>query len=349
MAKPGELDFKALAEQAAVELEKEPSTKEVISETEPTVTTEELKENVETTSESTNLVDTKTEPVVQAQKTDVATELSDDSKVKIKVDGEEQVVTYKEYKDILRKNATITQRMQTFAKERDQFNEVVNQRLAEIEARERAIREMSEKKDPLYDTILTALKNQINPQEKRNPNDIVTLAEIEAERKRLREEFESMRKQDRESFETQLVEAAQAVQTQAQRQRERQAYLNGLDSILKQDSLKDLLEISPNLAAETMFYVQKNGAQNLEEALELSREFVEDRFKKFESKRIAKEQKQQEIAAKQKMESNDGATPTIMKKEQSVEERRKKFVGKNGKLDWNAMMKDSLAKMNSMN
>jgi hypothetical protein len=367
-AQPGMMDFSKLAKEATQELEKPvvqtpskvaaseggiPSpSNEQVAETLETQTSEEVIEQVETPAEvqvedATSKTVSQDETKVEAKVEEQVLDLPDTAKVKVKIDGEVQTITVGDYKDILRKNATITQRMQTFAKSREEFNAEVQKTLQALEAREKAIQEQSSKKDPLYETILNALKGQVEPKP-RDPSEIVTLGDVQKERESLEKDFQARRESDKKEFEKQLLEAAQTLQQNAKVQKERQAYFDGLDNILKADDFAPLKEVSPNFVASVFAHVQKLAPQNLEEALEYSKEYIEERSKIFKKHTVAKSQEQQAKAVKQKMESSDGTTPTIAKRELSNQEKAQKFVGKNGKLDWTAMAKDSLAKMNSM-
>lgn len=345
MAKAGEMDFSALRAQAQVELDKEPSTEAIVAKEEKTEVKSEVKTEVEPSQKEPVQKEVETEVKTAEEKAQEVFDLPDTAKVKVKIDGEEQIVSYKDYKDILRKNATITQRFQEFSKSKTEFNDLVQRTLVEIEAREKALQEQSQKKDPLYETILNALKGQMEPKP-RDPNEIVTLADIEQERSKLMKDFEAKRLQDRSEFEQTIAQAAQEVQTRAQVQRERQAYLNGLNDILGKDNFKVLKDVIPNLEANVMFHVQQMGPQNLEEALEFSQTYIAERAEALSKLTTAKEQLQQKEAVKQKMESNDGATLALQGK--TKEERLKQFVGKSGKLNWDALAKDALVRANAM-
>lgn len=375
MAQPGTLDFAALAKQATASLTKSesvaPAGKVKIAATEGGVPApqhaviddtrgddwnddnqvgdpevpEIIENNVENAAAPREEVAGSTESKSQEELEDEIKELPDDHKVRVKIDGEVQVITHGEYKDIIRKNATVTQRMQAFAKSRDEFNAEVQNTLAILQQREQAILAAQQApKDPLSEALIAALKGQVAPKP-RDPNEIVTLADVQAEREKLLAEFTSTRQNDRAEFENALRQAAQNVQNSAQATRERQEYLTGLNGILNDDKFKVLSEVIPNLQANTMFHVQSMGPKNLEEALEFSKDYIKDRYKVFAKHTTAAQQKQQSKAAQQKMEPADGATPTITKGEQS---QRKVFVGKNGKLDFNAMKQDALARINSM-
>ena len=343
MANPGELDFGALRAQAEQELHKEPSQQEnqpVVASTErEQPSTQELKDlsaQADTSVTSPQVVES------QEQQEQKVFDLPDTAQVRIKVDGEEQIVSYGEYKDLLRKNATVTQRMQAFAKSRDEFNSIVQQKIQELEAREKAIQAQSQATNPVMEALLKALQPAQKP---RDPNEIVTLGDVQKERDAIIQQYETMRQQDKEEFQRQLMEAAQNVQRQSQIQQERQQYLQSLNSILAKDEYKGLLEVSPNLRAEAMYHVQTVGVQNLAEAIEQSEDFIKQRYDVFKKHTIAQQQKAEAAVAKAKMESNDGTAPSLVKPQTDP---GKKFITKGGKLDFNAMLKDALAKANAM-
>lgn len=373
MAQPGTLDFAKLAKEATTALNKESAAPKqvkiaateggipapqhaVVDDTrgddwnddnqvgEPEVETqEESATNVELTEQPsvTRAADT---DKTQDQLEEEIKELPDDHKVRVKIDGEVQVITHGEYKDIIRKNATVTQRMQAFAKSRAEFEDAVQETLRQLQAREQALQQVQPKSDPLSEALIAALKGQVAPKP-RDPNEIVTLGDVQAQREQMLAELQQARQSDRAEFERALALAAQNVQQSAQATRERQEYLNGLDGILKKDQFQVLNEVIPNLQANVMFHVQSLKPNNLAEALEYSEDYIKERYKAFAKHTTAAQQKQQAKAAKQKMEPNDGATPTVVKSTSSA---KKNFVGKNGKLDWKAMSADALARANSM-
>jgi hypothetical protein len=347
MPNPGDLDFASLRASAQSEIDKvdaaEAGKANVDVAPTETATPEPMKVSQQ---QAQAIVDpsSSAEPKSQEQKAQEVFDIPDTASVKVKIDGEEQILTYKDYKDILRKNATVTQRMQQFAKSRDEFNSAVQAKLAEIEAREKAILERQSQKDPLQEALINALKGQVEPKP-RDPNEIVTLGDVQKERENLLKQFEDQRSRDRQEFEQNLARAAQSVQDQAQLQRERQEYLGGLNSILAEDTYKAMNELIPNFSASVMFHVKQLQPQNLQEALEYSRDFIEDRYKVFKKLTVAQEQAQQAQAAKAKMESAEGTPVSAMNKDAN---NPKRFVNKAGKLDWAAMQKDALARANSM-
>jgi len=373
-ATPGSLDFSKLASEATKTLESpapaESKVKVAASESgipapnndtaaetlakveskDPPLTDEteqinEVDESKTVTHETQEKVET---PETKQSKEDAVLDLPDTAKVKVKIDGEVQTITVGDYKDILRKNATITQRMQTFAKSRDEFNAEVQKTLAELQARENALKIQSEKKDPLYETILNALKEQVEPKP-RDPNEIVTLGDVQKEREKLAQEFEAKREGDKKAFEQQLIDAAQSLQEQSRKNAQRQAYLDEVRKVLKTPEYAPLVEYDENLEAAVIFHMQKSGAQSFEEAVEVSKDYLKEKQAKFKKHNVAQAQEQQKLAVKQKMESNSGTNPSIAQREKSASEKAKQFVNKSGKLDWNKMSADALARINAMN
>lgn len=379
-ARPGELDFSALAAEARKELDKpEPSNKAekkvVIARSESTLpspehasvdsnddndtpfeepvidtSTEDTDDNVHTASQSSDAtVQTNNDGSQELVDAD-GVELPDDHKVKVKIDGEIQVLRYGDFKNTLRKEATITQRMQNFAKSREEFNNEVAHTVQALEAREAAL---AQTKAP--DTNAQALQMLADvlsgktPAKPKDPNEILNYGELQAELQRQRDEFEQVRLKDKEAMDTALQQAALGVQEQNRINRERQQFFTGVDSLLSKDEYKIVNDVIPHMRAHVMSHVHTVGAQNLDEALEAAEDYIKERQAVLKKLTVAQEQQKQKTAAKQKMESNDGSPTTIARRELSNVEKGKKFIGKNGKLDFAAMQREALASMNAMN
>ena len=173
-------------------------------------------------------------------------ELPDNARVKLKIDGVEQVVSYKEYKDILRHNATITQRMQNFAQTREQFNQEAAQIAAQLEAREQAIANAQPRSDPALQALVDALQGK-TPAKPRDPNEILTVGEMQAQQAQLREEFQKLTQAQQAKFQEELQSAAQNVQTQAAQTKQRQEFFSKVDALSMKDDYKVLHEVIPHV------------------------------------------------------------------------------------------------------
>lgn len=371
-AKPGELDFQALAKEAltagdSVSTEKKvkiaaseggvppPSQEQVDSNnTEPEFQEVEVEdtqtENVESVENQSEEENTTVEngEVPKSSETKKPQKLNDDDMVEVVVDGEPEVITYKDYKDRVRKEATITKRFQNFAQTRDEFNQQVANIVSQLEAREAALAQQAQPKvDPVQQALIDLLQGK-KPAPEKSPDEILTVAEMQAAQAKLREEFENSRRKDREDFDNSLQRARQAALEEAKLNKERQQFFNGIDQLVAKDAYKNLNDVIPHIKAHILSHVQSVQPQSLEEALEASESWLKDRSDKLKKLSVAKEQKQQKEAVRQKMESNNGSPTTLAKGQQTNADKAKKFVMKNGKPDWEAMKKDAQARWNSM-
>lgn len=375
MARPGELDFAKLAADATKELnksEKVEQKKVKVAASEGGVPSPEhaqvdddlsyeddqdndqnndqddqLVTPEEETSENEQEDPNASENVETTEKKKTPQRLSDDDEVVIKIDGEEQTVTYKQYKDLLRKEATITQRMQNFAKSRDEFNAEAAKILQQLEAREAQLSQQKPQIDPVSQAIIDALQGKVKKE--RNPNEVLTYAEVQEMLKAQRDEFENARKSDREQQEQALVNAADIARQNQAKLKERQQFNDSVSAMLNKDEYKIVNELVPHVQAHIWERVHSVRPATMEEALEVAEDFVKERLEVFKRLSVAKEQVQQKKAAKQKMESNDGSTVTQVKKKENQSDRAKKFVLKNGKLDFKAMALDAQKRLNDMN
>jgi hypothetical protein len=169
-ASPGSLDFAKLARDARQSLDKEPVVEKkvkvaaseggipapqnaVVDDTSlddfdesnqtDQVETQEVDANESTTAAdepTSSDADPNTKGQSQEEKDQEIFDIPDTARVKVKIDGEDAVISYKEYKDRLRQEATVTQRLQNFAKTRDEFNAAVQRTVQELEARENALK-----------------------------------------------------------------------------------------------------------------------------------------------------------------------------------------------------------------
>lgn len=373
-AKPGELDFQKLAAEAAQELQKESSgnsgkkvkvaateggvpapqfadltqTDFEEPESEPEQVEEpdvEVPEDVETPEGEPSVEPERESPHTSEKK---PKKLEDDDEVEVKIDGEVQVIKYSQYKDLLRKEATITQRMQNFAQTRKEFEAQVQNIVTQLEQREAWLAQQQNQQNPVQQALVDLIQGK-QPAKTRSADEILTVADLQEELRKQQEAFENARKQDQEAFNNTLLTAKQQAQQQARLDAERNKFFSEVDKLMAKDEYKLVNEVVPHVKAHIMSHVNSVAPQNLEEALEASESWLRDRAAVLKKYSVAQEQKQQKIAVKQKMESGNGAPTTVAKGKQSNADIAKKFVMNNGKMNWKAMEKDALARMNSMN
>jgi hypothetical protein len=96
-----------------------------------------LKNNQANVEKVETKVEDQTAPV--KQESDPVLDLPDNAKVRVKLDGKEEVVTYKDYKDTLSREAVWTKRMQTLAEQRKQAEQEFVQKYAWLQQQALAV------------------------------------------------------------------------------------------------------------------------------------------------------------------------------------------------------------------
>ena len=124
-----------------------------------------------TTTTSSPAVDFRSTSVSPADQKVV--DLSDDSLVKVKVDGVEQTVPYREFKDGIQREAAFTKRMQQLADQRREAEEVFTQRAAQLQQQAELIAYAQQQ----LQTRAAQPVPQAIPQS--DPNEIATLGEVQ--------------------------------------------------------------------------------------------------------------------------------------------------------------------------
>ena len=271
-------------------------------------------------------------------------DVPDDALFRVKIDGEEKIISHKEYKDILRQNATVTQRYQNLAETRDKMNAELNEWIQKLDAREKELAaraEAGQKPDPnaaALQALVDALQGK-KPAEPPDPNTVLTVGELAQREAKLKAEFEAMTKAEREQFKKDLEAAQTQVATQSRQQKELAEFYGQVDSLIAKPEYAAVSQLVPHARAHIMSVLNKLNPATREEALALSEEWLKERKETFRKLAVSEQQAKEADAVKQKMESNSGSTPMI--KGTSKEERVKSYIGKNGKPNWDAMLADA--------
>jgi hypothetical protein len=269
-------------------------------------------------------------------------EAPDDALFRIKVDGEEKIVSYKDYKDILRQNVTVTQRYQNLAETRDKMNAELATWIKQLEEREAALNAKATATPAPAESALQALVDALQgktPPKPKDPNEILTHGELAAREAKLREEFEAMTRGQQEQFKKDLIAAQQTVQTQSAQQKAYQEFVGQVDGLINKPEYAKLATLIPHARAHIMSQLQQINPATKQEALDLSEAWLKERMEIFKKLSVAEQQAAQAAAVGQKMESNAGTAPAIPATTRA--DKVKSFIGKNGKPNWSKMFEDA--------
>lgn len=259
-------------------------------------------------------------------------DLPETAKVKVKLDGVEEIVTYKDFKDALQREAHYTRRMQTLAQQRKEAEEAIVSKFTELQLAAQAIalarEELKQNANPI-DALAAALK-----QEKKqtvDPNEIATIGDIEkilsAERERLNKEFETREL----SLKEQMAHALSAVDASRHVERDAERYNSGLNSIMASEDGQLVNTLVPYADQIIRYKVVQMDPKTIEEGIEFTQAVVKELADAYRAKSMELTQKSSHSKAKAKLESPIGAAPPIKQAEKPA------VFTKDGKLDWNAL------------
>jgi len=261
-------------------------------------------------------------------------DLPDDALVKVKVDGVEQLVPFKDYRDGVQREAAFTKRMQTLADQRREADAVFTRREAELlqkaQAIEAAQRMLAPAQTPLEQLLKQLQAPTATPAP--DPGEIATLGEVQQAIEALKSQFQDQTVQQQAEFAATLHQSAQAMREQQQLEADATRFTQALDGIFSGEATKLLKETVPFAEEALRFQVSKLDPSSIEEAISFAESIANEWTTKLNASN-AQALKQSEIArARHKMEPSVGTPPPL-----GAQSQRPTFLRKTGGLDWDAM------------
>lgn len=334
---PSTINWAAL-HKAAVDLPDDPPAEPAPPKEEPLPTVTEFAEKLAKTPEPQEATPTEKAPEPPAPR-----EFKDDDLVKIKVDGEEKVVTYKDYKDGIQREAVFTKRMQQLAQQREAAEQELAQRYAQLYQESQRLeheRQRIEANNPL-----AKLVKQLEAQEKveQDPNTLATIGEIQRALKEQREQLQTELTQREQAQREQLAQAAAQLRVQQAQAQDAARFTAALQETLSDKDLAVVKSVvpSPELADAIIRYnVAQMGPNTIEEGIEFMRTFVKQWADSVKGQQKTEDSRAAAVKARAVIEPPQGSppAPTTSSKPQS-------FFKKDGGLDWGALHQKALAQM----
>ena len=262
-------------------------------------------------------------------------EFQDNDLVKVKVDGKEEVVTYKDFKDGIQREKVFTQRMQTLAAQRQQAEQEISNRYAQLYqyAQSVALAEKQlEQNNPL-----ARLAQQLEQKKtaEQDPNTLATIGEIQKalseHRTQVTEEFAKREQAQRE----QLAMAAQQLRAQAAQAADATKFTSALNEALSQKDFQVLKSVvpSPELAESIIRYnVAQMGPETIDQGIDYMKTFVKQWADNVKAQQKQDNGRTEAVKARAVIEPPTGSPPAprVVNKPDS-------FFKKDGGLDWNTL------------
>lgn len=272
-------------------------------------------------------------------------EVGDDDLVKVKVDGEVKVISGKEYKDGIQREASYTKRMQALARQREEAESHFSNEYAKLYQMAQAV-ELA-KQQLQAESPLAKLATQLEAQQKveRDPNTLATLGEIKAALQSQQAEFDKQLSQRDAQHQNQLATAVQSLQSMQAQARDAARFTSALEDTL---ASKDFAIVrstvpSPELAdAIIRFRVAQMAPESIEQGIEFMHNVVKEWADGVKTQFQADRGRADAEKARASIESPVGSPPAPA----PVAPRPGSFFKKDGTgLDWDALRLRAEAQM----
>jgi len=337
---PGTIDFTALHAKAMAMPE------------DPTISKEEKAAAAVATQPTNDEVATVTTPqpegteTVKTESTLNVVDLADDAMVRIKVDGVEQIVSYKDYKDGIQREATFTKRMQTLAQQRREAEAEIARQAAEVQRRfeevESAKQRLNEN-DPMQ-ALAKLLAQQANPAPPQaDPNEIATIGEVQQRLEELAKQQTAQQKAQSEEFLKSVQLAAAKLREEQAIQADAQKFSAALAANLSKDEYKVLNEVVPFTENAIRYQVSQLDPKSIDEAIEFSEKVMQEWVGKIQATSTELVKRQEVAKARAKMEPPTGSPAPI----QTAKSQPQSFLKKDGKIDWQVLSAQAKAIIDS--
>lgn len=266
-------------------------------------------------------------------------DLPDDGMVKVKVDGQEQLLPVQEFKAGISREAHYTQRMQQLAEQRRQAEEYLVNQYAQIQQQAQAV-QLAQQQLAQYAQQAQAPAQTYQPQPQvYDPGELATVGDVQVS---LQSALSTLMQQQ-EARERQLVEAighaTHQVQEQAALQRDTQTYSQGLKKVLAQPEYEVLTKVLPYAEESIRYQVAAMDPPTIEDAVRYTEQVAKEWSTKLRQEVLDSQKRSQVAQARAKLEPPSGSPPSP-----STQARGSVF-GRDGKVNWNVLHQRAAALM----
>ena len=265
--------------------------------------------------------------------------VSDDTPIKIKVNGEEKVVSAKEYKEILQRTDVFTQRQQGLAQQARQLEEYYAQKEAYLQQQAQALaaveQRLAQQGDPLQ-RLAEALKPQPKQQD---PNEIATIGEMRQAMQTLQQQLVQARQSDDQRLAQALAGQLEQVRQEMTIAADQQRFTSAVNSVLNSPDGQMLLAINPKAEAILRFETLQMGPTSTDEAIAHLNTYTKGWVERVRG-HFNQQQTQTAVqTAKTVMEPPSGHPAPIAAQPKPV------ALKKDGSIDWDALRARALSIM----
>jgi hypothetical protein len=253
-------------------------------------------------------------------------DIPEDALVKVKIDGVEQTVPYRDYKDGVQREAAFTKRMQQLADQRREAESVITQRAAELQ---RQAEMLAYAQQQLQQQVAKPPAPESRPTS--DPNEIATLGEVQQSLNAFQAQLAAQQAQREQLFFAQLQQAGQQLREEQLVQADAVRYTQALNATLNHDDMRLLRDVVPYAEESIRFQVAQLNPQTIDEAISFTEQVAKEWAGKIKAVSTESLTRQEVAKARAKMEPTAGSPPPL------PGTRPKSAFGKNGQINWDLL------------
>jgi hypothetical protein len=263
-------------------------------------------------------------------------DVSPETPIKIKVNGEEKIVKASEYQEMLQRTDVFTQRQQAVAKQQRELEQYYAQKEAYLTQQAQAVQ-------GLYQEMLQR-GNQPQPESpKINPQEIATIGEVQQAMIALAQQFQQVRQQDQAGVQQALERERWEAREEFEIAQDQKRFTQEVQKVLNSPEGKLLAEITPKAEQILRFRPLEMGASTTDQAIEFLHQFAKEWAGTVQG-RLAQQSTAAAVAqAKTVMEA-----PLVGHAPPAQTAPPKIALKKDGTIDWNALRARAEAIMETM-
>lgn len=266
-------------------------------------------------------------------------DLPDDALVRVKIDGKEEPVSIKEYREGISREAVFTKRMQSLAEQRRQAEAELAGQYAQLQQHAQAL-EMAKAQfasqlhapqaapapfQPLTQTPASAPRAW-------DAGEIATMGDVQSALQAEIAKLQAQSQQQQEQFTRALGEAGQQVQRDAAHQRNAQAFTEGLQSVLSRPEYAVLKKVLPYAEESLRYQVAAMDPQSIPQAIEFTEQTARGWIQTLQAEMVETAKRQEVAKAQAKLEPPTGSAPPP-----AAQYKPGSSFKKNGGFDWDAL------------
>lgn len=252
-------------------------------------------------------------------------DIPDTAMVRVKIDGTEQIVPYKEYKDGVQREAVFTKRMQTLATQRQEAEQVFSQRAADLQRQAEMIAYAQQQMQ--YQAAPRAPEPQAQ-----DPNEIATLGEVQQSLAAFQQQLAVQQQSQQQQFMQQLQQAGQQLKDEQSAQANAMTFTAGLNAALEQEDVRFIRDAIPFAEESLRFQVAQLEPQSIAEAITFAEQIAKEWAGKVRATSTDYLTRQEVAKARAKMGPPSGSPPPP-----SAQARPATFFKKDGQIDWKGL------------